>query len=322
MYLFTKKTIYISIIDYIYLQFIDYIFTLFFAIIAYSIFSKEDLMNFNPYLFSIIYISIFGLFVYVCYLILGKKIYSLIHFILNKYSQNIFQFLGYSFLILVWIGMFVSLSNGYNLYFNSTQDKTILFFVFISVLILIVSIFSVLFILDQKKTLYSLSDKTSRDSLTGVYSNLYGNELLKMLTTNSNKNFTLAYIDIDNLKRVNDDLGHNAGNLYICYIINSIKYQLNQEDQIIRHGGDEFLIVSQNKSEIDLEQTLSSILLNLNEHAPESLRNFNVSFSYGVSEYHINSNQTLSDLLEITDKKMYEQKRNKQNLLKQVSTIK
>ncbi|MBD2152556.1 diguanylate cyclase [Pseudanabaena sp. FACHB-1277] len=54
---------------------------------------------------------------------------------------------------------------------------------------------------------------------------------------------TIAYIDIDNFKTINDTLGHSEGDRILCTVVTTIKQHLRKSDIIARLGGDEFAIL-------------------------------------------------------------------------------
>jgi diguanylate cyclase (GGDEF)-like protein len=57
----------------------------------------------------------------------------------------------------------------------------------------------------------------------------------------TNQPFTLAFVDVDHLKAINDSLGHVAGDQLLRDVVDSIRAHLRSYDQILRFGGDEFL---------------------------------------------------------------------------------
>lgn len=57
------------------------------------------------------------------------------------------------------------------------------------------------------------------------------------------ESFTIALLDINNLKRVNDSFGHQEGDFLLKQIAYAVKQDLDKEDLIFRLGGDEFVLV-------------------------------------------------------------------------------
>jgi diguanylate cyclase (GGDEF)-like protein len=121
------------------------------------------------------------------------------------------------------------------------------------------------------------------------------------------KTLTLAYMDLDNLKYVNDTYGHREGDQYIQTFTNLISENFRCDDVFARIGGDEFCLVLeghlQKLTECKLEQIRETLIR-------ENAKNYPVNFSYGVMVVTTNrKNITLNDILEIADRRMYNQKR-------------
>lgn len=84
----------------------------------------------------------------------------------------------------------------------------------------------------------------SLDGLTGAYRREAGMPLLVhdvLRAKRTQQPFTLAFVDVDGLKRVNDSLGHTAGDEVLRATTTAIRARLRPYDVIVRYGGDEFL---------------------------------------------------------------------------------
>jgi diguanylate cyclase (GGDEF)-like protein len=55
--------------------------------------------------------------------------------------------------------------------------------------------------------------------------------------------FTLAYLDLDNFKTVNDLYGHATGDEVLCFVVQQIQNDMRKTDLIARLGGDEFALL-------------------------------------------------------------------------------
>jgi diguanylate cyclase (GGDEF)-like protein len=93
---------------------------------------------------------------------------------------------------------------------------------------------------------FSAEDRAaaSLDGLTGAYRREAGMPLLVhdvLRAKRTRQPFTLAFIDVDGLKEVNDSLGHTAGDEVLRATATAIRARLRPYDVVIRYGGDEFL---------------------------------------------------------------------------------
>jgi diguanylate cyclase (GGDEF)-like protein len=93
---------------------------------------------------------------------------------------------------------------------------------------------------------FSAKDRAaaSLDGLTGAHRRDAGMPLLDhdlLRAKRTHQPFTLAFIDVDGLKGVNDSLGHSAGDQLLRATANAIRARLRPYDVIVRYGGDEFL---------------------------------------------------------------------------------
>ena len=89
-------------------------------------------------------------------------------------------------------------------------------------------------------------ERSSHDGLTGTY--LRGpvsvgldREIAKARRTQ--QPLTLAFVDVDGLKAINDSRGHAAGDRVLLGVANALRAMLRSHDLIIRYGGDEFACV-------------------------------------------------------------------------------
>ena len=82
------------------------------------------------------------------------------------------------------------------------------------------------------------------DELTGARRRGVGLEELQREIERSRRtggNLVAVYVDVDNLKSVNDGLGHGAGDELLCEVVDGLKRHVRSYDLVVRLGGDEFL---------------------------------------------------------------------------------
>jgi diguanylate cyclase (GGDEF)-like protein len=125
--------------------------------------------------------------------------------------------------------------------------------------------------------------------------------------------FSLAFIDLDNFKFVNDQFGHAVGDQVLRTVVSSVKKHSRKTDTIARLGGDEFaLLLSETNEEsarIVLAKIQDMLLAEMREH------NWPITFSIGVLTCNA-SPQTTDELVRITDELMYSVKKSSKNAIK------
>jgi diguanylate cyclase (GGDEF)-like protein len=91
-----------------------------------------------------------------------------------------------------------------------------------------------------------LEEETRRDALTGVYNRAYLEQYLTREFENSSKHkwpLSVAFVDLDNFKSVNDSFGHQAGDRVLQATARILRSNTRETDMIARYGGEEFLVV-------------------------------------------------------------------------------
>jgi len=125
-----------------------------------------------------------------------------------------------------------------------------------------------------------------------------------------NESFTIFYIDVDNFKRINDEMGHDAGDYLLKKVSQQLTMATRKEDVIARLGGDEFAVIAKN-----LDENGSKELLNKITHLTQlPIRYENQSIQYTVSTgYAIypTDGKDLKALIKKADLMMYQAKKKK-----------
>jgi diguanylate cyclase (GGDEF)-like protein len=92
----------------------------------------------------------------------------------------------------------------------------------------------------------ALEARAVHDDLTGVLRRGAGLDALRLefaRVRRAGQPISVAFLDVDGLKRVNDSRGHTAGDDLLCAVAATLRRRLRATDLVIRHGGDEFLCV-------------------------------------------------------------------------------
>lgn len=91
-----------------------------------------------------------------------------------------------------------------------------------------------------------LIDLAGTDSLTGIANRSWLGYRFPKLVARAQargEDFAVAIIDLDHFKRINDEIGHLAGDRALCHFIDMAKQELREDDWIVRLGGEEFALV-------------------------------------------------------------------------------
>lgn len=117
-----------------------------------------------------------------------------------------------------------------------------------------------------KKSQKKMERLAYHDPLTNLYNRTFFKaQLTKSLemAKRGHYAFSLFYFDLDHFKRVNDDLGHEAGDQLLVEIAKRLKQRLRAEDTIARLGGDEFAVIMSGISNIEKAQSMATDLQNI-----------------------------------------------------------
>ena len=116
----------------------------------------------------------------------------------------------------------------------------------------------------------------------------------------------LIYADLDELKSVNDGLGHDAGDRLIQDVGRIFQESFRDSDVVARLGGDEFAAFTLDAAQPEV--VLSRIQSNIESFRQRSSPPYRISLCIGIVPCDPASNLTLPDYLSLADKRMYEQK--------------
>ncbi|MBO6114894.1 MAG: GGDEF domain-containing protein [Lachnospiraceae bacterium] len=157
----------------------------------------------------------------------------------------------------------------------------------------------------------ALSVLYNHDSMTGLYNRLgyteYAEEFYRKLKENG-ESIVVIYIDLDKLKNINDDFGHEVGD-YAIKTIARLSIEVAAEGGLcFRLGGDEFLVLDKYISKEDTEKKLLLLDKRLKETSKEEKLPVMLSASTGYAVGKADEDYTLDMLVQKADDIMYQSK--------------
>ncbi|MBQ2100008.1 MAG: transporter substrate-binding domain-containing protein [Lachnospiraceae bacterium] len=143
------------------------------------------------------------------------------------------------------------------------------------------------------------------DALTGVKNRnayrIYEERLNAQIEMNRAPGFAITILDVNDLKKVNDTLGHKAGDQYLrdaCKIICTTF----KRSPVFRVGGDEFAVLSQG----DDYERIDELIEQMNAHNEEAIQNGGIVIAVGMARY--GGEEKVAPIYERADQTMYENK--------------
>ena len=139
------------------------------------------------------------------------------------------------------------------------------------------------FMIRLNRALQREQELARTDFLTGVLNARFFHELAQMESNRSiryKRHFTVAFIDVDNFKTINDTFGHTTGDIVLRAIAMNIKTHLRRTDIVARVGGDEFVVLfpetNAQTAPVVISNMQRALLNEMNENG------WSITFSIGV----------------------------------------
>ena len=157
--------------------------------------------------------------------------------------------------------------------------------------------------------------EASRDGLTGCYARHSGEELLELQFTIADRSdapLSLAFIDLDHFKQINDQHGHEAGDKALVGAVARIRDNLRTGDILVRWGGEEFVVIMPNASR---QQACAALARLRTAGLGERPDGTPLTASIGLAERRDDGAIHWPQLVETADSRMYEAKQAGRNRL-------
>ncbi|MBO4609863.1 MAG: sensor domain-containing diguanylate cyclase [Lachnospiraceae bacterium] len=180
-----------------------------------------------------------------------------------------------------------------------------------SVILLILSVFVSLFanIMFRLRESYLMVVMLSNtDRLTDCFNRrAYEDKLSELSNFGISKDFVYIAVDINGLKKVNDTLGHQAGDEMICGAATLLKNCYKEYGNVYRIGGDEFAVMIQCDEE-KLEERKNTLTRSMIKWKGKYVQQ--LAMSLGYASFRETPNKSIYELAKLADERMYDAKRN------------
>jgi diguanylate cyclase (GGDEF)-like protein/PAS domain S-box-containing protein len=159
---------------------------------------------------------------------------------------------------------------------------------------------------ERKELEETLRHESTHDRLTGLYNRAFFEEELERLAHGRMFPLSIVIADVNDLKTVNDTLGHEAGDKLIRLAARIILHAFRSEDIVARIGGDEFAVLLP-KTELSVaEEAVKKI-----KRSPEAISE-QVSIAFGIAT--AKDQDQVGDALKLSDERMYRDKSEQKEL--------
>lgn len=156
------------------------------------------------------------------------------------------------------------------------------------------------------KTNLILDKKANIDPLTGAKNR-------NILSVDELEYSGILMIDIDYFKKINDEFGHINGDNSLKFLVKTIKNCIRKEDEIIRYGGEEFIVVLKNLNDIEIIKNIAETIRFNIESKSKTDSKLKKCFTISIGACIYNSKLGLDENIKIVDSMLYAAKHNGRN---------
>jgi diguanylate cyclase (GGDEF)-like protein len=159
---------------------------------------------------------------------------------------------------------------------------------------------------ERKQLEDKLTYQSTHDVLTGLFNRQYYETEITRLQKSRQYPVSILVMDVNGLKKVNDSMGHDAGDRLLQCAAQALMNAFRPEDLVARIGGDEFAVVLP-RTRLDAAQLAATrVKKNITKSNQDCAEHFNISVAIGIASGEPGVN--LSDVFKEADQAMYQEK--------------
>jgi diguanylate cyclase (GGDEF)-like protein len=173
---------------------------------------------------------------------------------------------------------------------------------------------TVRYAVERHRLVSELRELSLIDPLTGLYNRRAFDTLARQqlkLAERSSHRLLVFFVDLDNLKWINDNLGHPSGDRTLIDAARIFRQTFRDADLVARLGGDEFAVLATESSDGGAEAVIDRLRKQIDQFNTDPSNPVGISMSVGVTYYEPHDPCSLETLIERADRMMYEEKRRK-----------
>jgi two-component system cell cycle response regulator len=169
---------------------------------------------------------------------------------------------------------------------------------------------SLLYALERHRTRMMLQNLSMSDELTGLLNRRGFLSLAPKhvkIAERANWELLVFFIDLDELKAINDNYGHPEGDRALRTVATILRKTFRTSDVIARMGGDEFIVLAINASDASIDTITARLQENVERYNHNGIQ-FRVSISYGVARFNPQEQASLDEMIAQADRALYADK--------------
>ena len=170
--------------------------------------------------------------------------------------------------------------------------------------------------IEALENIQTIMHYANRDYLTGLYNRRYFFDSMQEYVEDvkeSGEKFTVAMIDIDHFKKVNDTYGHDVGDKVIVTLADILRSSTNPQDVVARFGGEEFCVVLKNINRYSALDILERIRQTVESYSVDIGKEQFVSFTISIGAVIHKEEDDLEESINEADMCLYKAKNNGRN---------